>query len=314
MTGRKIVNHFDLIAGTSTGGILAIGLALGMKAAEMEQFYKTQGATIFPIDSGIGSLTHSIRHWFRSKYDASSLRTALAEAYKKATNQPSGNTYLTRLVVPIYNSGADLPQVFRAWADSLHAPDRTFDPVEIALATAAAPTYFDPNQMGHIRGVDGGVWANSPTTIALAEAIRGLGVEPERIQMLSVGTTYDTRLQGQPSQLDKKMIEALVKPATNGFIARIVGFAWKPMPIHGKLGWLPNIAGFLMKTQGQTSAYVCERVLGDRFVRVDVATEPTPLDEVAAMNRLISLGEHVADEFLDEVSTRFLNGVPVARP
>ena len=51
MTGREIVDHFDLIAGTSTGGILAIGLALGIKPADMERFYASQGATIFPIES-----------------------------------------------------------------------------------------------------------------------------------------------------------------------------------------------------------------------------------------------------------------------
>ena len=116
-----------------------------------------------------------------------------------------------------------------------------------------ADVFRCPTSSGHIRAVDGGVWANSPTTIALAEATHGMGVEPERIQLLSVGTTYDTRLLGQPAQFDRKMVEALVKPATNGYIAKLVGLFWKPMPIHGKLGWLPNIAGFLMKTQSQTA-------------------------------------------------------------
>jgi hypothetical protein len=89
---------------------------------------------------------------------------------------------------------------------------------------------------------------------------------------------------------------------------------WLSGSISDKMGWLPNIAGFLMKTQCQTADYVCERVLGDRFVRVDQATLPTNLDDTQAINRLISLGEHAADEFLAEVRTQFLNGVPINGP
>jgi patatin-like phospholipase/acyl hydrolase len=312
MTERKVVEHFDLIAGTSTGGILAIGLGLGMSPAEMERFYVSRGTTIFPVEEPIRSLACSLRHWFASKFDRTVLEKAVVEAYEGAPVKMPGGRYRTRLLITAYNSTADLPYLFRAWLDPEYPPPyRTFDPVPAALATSAAPTYFDPNQIQHVRAIDGGVWANSPTTITLAEAVQGLGVEPERIEMLSVGTTFDTLLLGQPAQLDGKMIEMLAKPVAGGVAAKLAGMLWKPTRIEGKLGWLPNIAGFLMKTQAQTADYVCKRVLGDRFVRVDVPTVPTSLDDTAAIDLLISLGENAAEERLADVRTRFLNGVPI---
>jgi hypothetical protein len=314
LTGCSIAEHFDLIAGTSTGGLLAIGLGLGMKPAEMVEFYLKEGPVIFPSSGGLKSMTLSLRHWFLSKFDSSVLERAVAAAYGGAAIQPPRDAFMTRVMVTAYNSETDRPEVFRAWPDARIPAHRTFNPVPAALATAAAPTYFQPVRMDDILAVDGGVWANSPSAIALAEAVHGLGVTPERIYLLSVGTTYDTRLIGRPAQLDRGMIESLVRPATNGLVAKLVALLWRPVPISGKLGWLPNIAGFLMKTQSQSAEYVCRRVLGDRFVRVDVATEPTPIDNAEALPRLIGLGRSVADEFLPEVRTQFLNGVPAGGP
>ena len=53
VTGRRIVEHFDLITGTSTGGIIAIGLAMGASAEEISRFYETEGPRIFPKRSGV---------------------------------------------------------------------------------------------------------------------------------------------------------------------------------------------------------------------------------------------------------------------
>ncbi|MGZ3300652.1 MAG: hypothetical protein ACXWO3_07115, partial [Isosphaeraceae bacterium] len=79
------------------------------------------------------------------------------------------------------------------------------------------------------------------------------------------------------------------------------------------IGWLPNIAGFLMKTQAQTAEHICEKILGDRFLRVDEPTVETSLDDTAAIDRLIGLGNDVAEKNLQVVKTRFLNGLPADR-
>ncbi len=311
-TARRVVDHFDLIAGTSTGGILAIGLGLGMTAGQMLDFYVKQGGAIFPLEDGISRLTHSFRHWFGAKFDQNVLRAKLQAGYATApVKPPLLDDSLTRLVIPAYNSAADTLIVFRTPHSSGGKNDAGRNAIDVALATAAAPTYFNPVQVGHLSAVDGGVWANSPTTVALAEATRELNVAPERVEMLSIGTTYSPSIEGQPLLLDRKFIEALIRPAAGSIAAKVLSFLWQPTRVQGKLGWLPNIANFLMKTQAQTAEHVCERILGERYLRVDEATTRTDLDDVSSINRLIALAEAIADKHLHVVKTRFLNGLPV---
>lgn len=314
-TKCRIVDHFDMIAGTSTGGLLAIGLGLGMSPAALEEFYKAEGPNIFPTDSGIRSLSHSIRHWFASKFDSNRLKSAIEQAYGDAPIKPPNDKYLTRILIPYYNSSDDSPRLFRAWPESPVVIDRRFDPVDAALATSAAPTYFQPHQMNHVRAIDGGVWAICPSLVAIAAAVRELKIDMDRIHLLSIGTTYDTNLLASPAQIDGQLIKFLVKPAAGKFAAWLASVLWKPLPVDGKLGWIPNIAGLLMKTQRQKAEHVCDGILGsDRFLRVDEPTIETKLDDVDAIHRLISLGETAAEKELVKVKYRFLNGEPIHKP
>jgi patatin-like phospholipase/acyl hydrolase len=217
---------------------------------------------------------------------------------------------LTRLIIPAYNTEADTLLVFRTPHGHGGANDKGRNVVDVAVATAAAPTYFRPVKIGNILAVDGGVWGNSPTTIALAEAVHDLEIEPERVEMLSVGTTFSPSLEGQPLLIDGKIIGAAVEPIAGRFPAILTKAFWKPVQIQGKIGWLPNIAGFLMKTQGQTAEFVCQKLLGDRFLRVDEPTVETVLDDVTAIDRLMGLADKVAETNLSRVKERFLNGVP----
>ena len=73
-TELRVADHFDLVAGTSTGGLLAIGLGLGRSAKELRQFYENEGPVIFPSDDSIKGMLDSLRHWFVSRYESSVLR------------------------------------------------------------------------------------------------------------------------------------------------------------------------------------------------------------------------------------------------
>lgn len=68
--GNNLVSHFDLVAGTSTGAILAIGLSLGIAPRDILKFYQEQGPLIFPKD-------RKLRHWLKSKHESSTLRDLL---------------------------------------------------------------------------------------------------------------------------------------------------------------------------------------------------------------------------------------------
>jgi patatin-like phospholipase/acyl hydrolase len=66
-TGKKVVEHFDLIAGTSTGGIIAIGLAMGATAEQLLQFYTTEGPKMFPKATGLSGLLGRVQELFRPR-------------------------------------------------------------------------------------------------------------------------------------------------------------------------------------------------------------------------------------------------------
>ena len=80
VTGRRTVEHFDLITGTSTGGIIAIGLAMGASAQEICSFYETRRPQIFPAGGGMGGWIHLLRNLVRPKFSSQALREAIQEA------------------------------------------------------------------------------------------------------------------------------------------------------------------------------------------------------------------------------------------
>lgn len=180
--GNDLVKHFDLVAGTSTGAILAIGLALGLKPLQILEFYRMQGPKIFPKD-------RSLRHWLTSKYKSQTLRSTLESIL--GTRKLSEES-LCRLVIPTVRATHGKSEAIV----TAHSADRTafkdMSAVDAALASSAAPTYFDEAQYeGPVtveRFLDGGVWANNPVLPAIAEAVRHLKVPLDRIDVLSVGT------------------------------------------------------------------------------------------------------------------------------
>ena len=175
LTGKSVVRHFDLIAGTSTGGIIALALGLGLPAQEVLGFYLEHGPKIFPVT---GIRRRAFRHWVRSKHRVDALRTAVSEILG---DRRLGESQ-TRLVIPAFDAVSGDIRLFK----TAHHPRFKLDYRElasdIALATSAAPTYFPVFHSGDGgRFMDGGIWANNPTAVAVTEAVGVLGVAPEMI-------------------------------------------------------------------------------------------------------------------------------------
>jgi len=181
----RITDHFDLIAGTSTGGIIALGLGLGMTPRQIVDFYAHLGPRVFRDRSRL----RGVRRLARSKYAAEPLRSALADVFGERTFGESAK----RLVISSYNLSADDVYLFR----TPHLPHLKRDwrerAVDVAMATAAAPTYLPGMPLAGARLIDGGVWANNPGMVALTEAAGPLGVPLEQIRVFSLGTTTDVR-------------------------------------------------------------------------------------------------------------------------
>jgi uncharacterized protein len=180
--GISIADHFDLIAGTSTGGIIAIGLGLGLKPREIVEFYFREGPSIFPKRCGL----KSIQHWVRRKYSARPLEEALKRCFKDKRFGDSTK----RLVIPSYNIGDDDVYVFRTPHAERLRRDYKVPAWKVAKATSSAPTFFPATRdVDRLRLIDGGVWANNPSLVAVTEAFGTLMVPLAEIHVLSIGTT-----------------------------------------------------------------------------------------------------------------------------
>jgi predicted acylesterase/phospholipase RssA len=285
MTELRAAEYFDLIAGTSTGGILALGLGLGLEAEKIVEFYSRYGPEIFPMMNFRQRVSRWLRAIARTKFEASVLEEKLRIAY----GQP--DRYLRdipqRMLITAYNTTSDNLHLFR----TSHHPTVTGHDqllaVTVARATSAAPTYFKAAKIGDesaaYEAVDGGVWANSPVLAALSEAVGVLKVPLDRIDMLSVGTTD---------------------------VPSIIG---APRIFTGQLGWARRAPSLLMKAQIQAALNQAKGLLGkDRFLRVDDSAATRGLDDVSSIPMLISKGAEVGETSYPDISARFLNGLPAA--
>jgi patatin-like phospholipase/acyl hydrolase len=193
--GAPAARVFDLVSGTSSGGIVALGLATGKPAREIAMLYETRGPRIFARSPLTG-----LRGLLVSKYP----RRRLDETLRDALGDARLSDAATRVLVPAFS----LERRDLVWFDSgaRTAPGRVKvaagDPLarDVAAATSAAPTFFDPVRVDGLDGewLDGGVGANDPTPYALAVA---LGNRPPDVLALSIGTggffpSYPRRLRG----------------------------------------------------------------------------------------------------------------------
>lgn len=189
--GVNIVDHFDLITGTSTGGIIALGLGLGMRPKEIVDFYVKKGPAIFGKPG---------RGWLVNKYQNNPLKAALRE--ERCFGERLLGESRKRLVIPSYNLGEDDVYLFKTPYHARLRRDYKVPAWKVAMATSAAPTYFPAfDELDHVRLVDGGVWANNPTLVGIAEAVSMLDVPLTSISVLSLGTTDEVK--HRPAGLDK---------------------------------------------------------------------------------------------------------------
>lgn len=197
----RLCDYFDLIAGTSTGGIIAIGLALGIKAQDILDLYVKHGSEIFPRfnQTKLSKLLRTILR--RPFYD----RTPLKKLLEKTFNIDGQETRLgdakTRLLIPTYNLEDHKIHVLKTAHSDKLIKDYQIPTVEAALATAAAPAYFTPHDYSydnkgkggsvHFHKIaDGGLVANNPAFMALLEATQCLHQNLEDIGLLSLGTGF----------------------------------------------------------------------------------------------------------------------------
>lgn len=268
----EVAPHFDLIAGTSTGAILALALGLRLPPDNILELYRDTGPGIFRKPRPWGG-------WFSPKYQGNVLRAALSEAFGEATLSNSES----RLVIPSLRARHGHCEVFT----TPHSPDRTafggLRMVDAAMASAAAPTYFEEAEVdaGLVveQFLDGGIWANNPVIPALAEAIRYVGVPIEKVDVLSIGTVEH--------EVD---------------LVNAVG--------EGKVQLGHAVADLFMTSQQHASLSIAQKLLGhSRLLRINQsAGHDLPLDATENIEDLARRGVEEARDTFDQVRMRFLDG------
>lgn len=176
-TGQPASKLFDLVAGTSTGGILALGLTKpgpdgkpAYTADDLAQLYEQQGPKIFA--RGLWHKLRSLGAIGEEKYPAKGIDGVLQQFFGSTRLSES----LVPAIIPAYEIERRVPFLFKSQAAARNAT-HDFPMWQVARATSAAPTYFEPARLENGKSgdyfalIDGGVYANNPALCALVEAM-----------------------------------------------------------------------------------------------------------------------------------------------
>lgn len=273
-TDERLADHFDLIVGTSTGAIIALGLASGMSAADALKFYQKHGPAIFSRGR------RRLSQLFQPKYDNQRLIAALKEVFGDRTL----NDLDVPVCVPSYELVHGVPRVFK----SDHNPELHWGgrlPVwKVAAASSAAPIFFPAVEVqNHDSHIDGGIWANNPIMVGITEAVRYFDRDVGDIRALSVGTgTHAFRL-------DRKRSKSI-----------------------GWIGWgrEKRIVNAVFDAQSQSAHHAARLLLRlpDQYLRVDAdLSDFIPLDNYQAALPLIERGRQAGRTHKNDVDRLFLS-------
>jgi predicted acylesterase/phospholipase RssA len=293
--GASIAEYFDLVAGSSTGGIIALGLGAGLTASEMAELYLTKGLAVFPQPQD--DTWGRVQSWLRRKrnfilynYERGPLESLLTQALGSKLLGDS----LVRLCIPAFEGKHSEVFVFKTPHHIDYKFDRSEPMVKVALATAAAPTYFRPLEHNGYTLVDGGVWANNPIMLAVVEAMICFDLDQTQIDVLSLGCG------------DEPYIVSPLQSA-----------------LGGKLAWYDLIFA-AMRLQSLSVTNQARLLLGPPAVRrIDPPTNPNPImlddfrrsrDELvpAARDAVDREGAWIAADFLATPAERFVPVPPAA--
>jgi patatin-like phospholipase/acyl hydrolase len=243
-TGRRIAELVDLVAGTSTGGILACGLTRPgpdgrplYSAQELAGIYVEEGPRIF--HRSLLKRIFSVDGWVDERYDDDGLDAALARYLGEATLSQA----LADVLVTAYEISDRLAFFFRS-ARARSDPAYDFPLVQVARATGAAPSYFEPAEATDVAGarayplIDGGVFAVNPSMCALAD-VTAAGRADELRLMLSLGTGEHTR-----------------------------SYSFEQTRSWGQLEWARPVLDMVFDGVADTTDFEAATLMGDRYVRL----------------------------------------------
>ena len=263
--GTRIRTCFDLIAGTSTGAIIAGAAVSDIPMTEIVELFETETPYIFR------------RRWYRislflSKYPDQKLAEIIAKHIPE--------TSLRKIQTPLMITSSEIAKsevhIFRSnyrGRDSEIAPTgKDVSLQDAILASCAAPTFFAPKSVDNLLLADGGLWANNPSTVAFTEALSVFGKEAQEVRMLSVGTGHSINMYRNRRGW--------------GFIT----------------GWGgAKLTSYVMTLQSQASARTAKLLLKGNYLRINPEIDFWELDTLTQLDTLKSLAARDFEKYAAEI-------------
>ncbi|WP_113651992.1 CBASS cGAMP-activated phospholipase [Pedobacter namyangjuensis] len=295
---KKLYEYFDLICGTSTGAILAIGIALGIPAKELAKFYEDNAKNIFPRFI-FRFIPRKGRAFFNAIYSNKKLLKTIRQIYANANggSDPLLNDLKANVCIPAFNGNDGAINVLKTKHHPEYRRDYKLPAYHVAMSSASAPVYFPPhsfsfkNEFGegtNINMIDGGIFANNPALIGVFEATGKLDIAIGDISVLSFGT-------GQGKQIIKR--------------------SWRPKNVFDWLFPHPKLVDLVLDTQAQiTEQYLLflQRALakiGNTFsyLRIQHDMKGDNIELNSSKNKHIDRMKSIGDELAKNNLTHILN-------
>lgn len=264
--GITLYDAFDMIAGTSTGSIIAAGVATQVDAASFVHMYREHGAKIFNKRTFTWPKwlwKDQIQPMIHSLYGSEYLENIFTGIFKE---QRLGEIKKP-LLLPASDIGNGCVHVIKSGYSPEFTRDNDVLLKDAVLASCSAPTYFNPHKLNHYLLADGGLWANNPALAAVIDAQKRLGVDLSDIQIFSIGTGHSKTMYGANQM-------------------RRWGLA---------NGWRhKEFISFILSLQSQSAMNYLGLLLNeDQILRVDFESDlPLPLDDISKLDDLVARADH----------------------
>ena len=294
MTGKPIWESFDLIAGTSTGGLIASALTMpeANKAKysidDIMKVYLEKGQIIFPPrKTKLGAFIESVDDTIHPKFKTAGIE----KVFNEVLGQTKLTDCLTNVIIPTYDLTNNIPLFFKSNSAKSN-PNQNILMYDICRATSAGPTYLPAYKLYYPNAeenpgrlcIDGGVYINNPSMGALAEFAKNfkyydkayeglLEIDYEDVYVVSIGTgTYAGHISAEDAEH------------------------------KGELFWATRISDIMMRGVNKTTDYEMMQVLGkENYVRLTINIA---IEEFSEMSRADS---KVADYLIHETYNQVLN-------
>lgn len=238
-TGKLTKDYFDLVTGTSTGGIIALGIAAGIPMKNIVDLYTNNASKIF--NNFLVQKIHSLKlpfMMFHNLYNRNELKNILKNEFKDKKINDSD----VMLCIPSIEYTTSKPKVYKTPHDKRFYYDKDLEMWKVALATSAAPFYFKPAKEDGCK-IDGGLWANNPILVGITEAINHK-INKDDIKVLSIGN-------------GKKIYEKGINDINLG----------------GFISWKLNVLELVMNAQTTSAENIAKYIINkENITRIDFET------------------------------------------